>query len=98
MPSGCWPAQLTAVTPSAAPAAARTRPRPAAADPPDRPSRRTPGTTSASATATNGTSPRNTQCQENRSVTSAATGGPISDGRIQAAENSPNTAGRARSG
>ena len=92
---GAAPAQLTAVTPSAAPAAAATRPRPVPAGGPDRRSRRTPGTTSASATTTNGTSPRNTQCHENCSVTSAATGGPISDGSTQAADINPNNAGAA---
>ena len=59
---------------------------------------RTAGATSASATTTSGTSPRNTQCHDRVSVTSPDTGGPSSDGSTHAEEISPNTAGRIRSG
>src|SRR6185312_10776802 len=96
--SGCCPAQLSAATPTAAPTAAAAVPRRAAWRSPAGPSVRTAGATSASATTTNGTSPRNTQCQDNVSVTSPDTGGPSSDGSTHADEISPNTAGRTRSG
>jgi hypothetical protein len=50
------------------------------------------------ATATIGIRPRKTQCQENRSVSRPAIGGPISAGSTQAEDISPNTAGWTRRG
>jgi hypothetical protein len=97
---GCCAAQLSAEIPTAAASAAGTSPgRRAAAVRPGSggPSFRTAGTTSATASPTNGTRPRNTQCQDSVSVTTPDTGGPISEGSTHAEDTRPNTAGRARS-
>ena len=97
----CCAAQLSADTPTAAPSAAITtpalRPRPFGSGS-GGVSRRTAGTTSVTATTTNGIRPRNTQCQESSSVSRPATGGPIRAGSTQAEDISPNTAGCTRRG
>ena len=92
----CWPDQLSALTPKAAAKAAATRPGRAAGGSVGVGSPRLAGSTRRSATTTSGTSPRNTQCHESCSVTSAEIGGPTSEGTTQAADISPKTAGRAR--